>query len=82
MPAYGVVPAGAAGMSPEQVKKVMESVMWWAGLAAGLFSPTRGMVVSLLTPILTSDEFCEKLARLLSRKKAGDKVTYSDLENA
>ncbi len=82
MQSYGVVQAGMVGVTPAQVKAAMEKVMWWAALGAGLFSPGRGAITKFLTPLLTGDEFCAKLAALLSRTKVGDKVTYSDLEAA
>lgn len=82
MPSYGVVQPGMVGATPAQVKAAMEKVLWWAALGAGVFGPSRGAIVKFLTPILTSDEFCAKLASLLTRKKVGDKVTYGDLEAA
>jgi hypothetical protein len=82
MPSYGVVQPGMVGVTPEEVKKAMEKVMWWAALGAGLFSPGRGAITKFLTPLLTSDEFCAKVAAMLSRTRVGDKVTYRDLEAA
>lgn len=79
---YGVVQAAMVGATPEQVRDWVERILWWAALGAGIFGPARGVIVAFLTPILTSDEFCEKLARLLSKVNVGDKVTYSDLEKA
>lgn len=78
--AYGEVQPGMVGATPEDVKAWMTRVMWWAGLAAGLFGPMRGTIVKFLTPLLTSDEFCAALARLLSRKSAGALVSYSEFK--
>lgn len=79
---YGTVQPVMVGMTPEQVKAAMEKILWWAGLGAGIFGPGRGAIVKAITPILTSDEFCAAVARLLSNKQAGDKFSYSDLVEA
>jgi len=79
---YGVVQQGMAGASPEQVKAAMEKVMYWAGVGASIFGPYRGAIVKFLTPILTSDEFCGLVSKVLARTKPGDKVSFNDLVNA